>query len=66
MAGVYRSPDFEYVASTVENLLAGRCKPVFSIETITAIYQAHTLDEAMSMWRWSPDKSPVIAINCAG
>jgi hypothetical protein len=43
-----------------------QCKPIFTVETEKALYQANTLHEAMMLWKESGDSSETISVNKLG
>jgi hypothetical protein len=63
---IKQSPNFTQVKCTVDNLLAGLCRPVFTLETQECRYQANSLTEVMHLYRDAKDDSEVLDLNRLG
>lgn len=64
----YSTLGFKPPKFTVDSLLSGNSKPVFSVRTLKAEYSGNTLDSALCLWieHRNEDTTQVQAIHCVG
>lgn len=60
------SKDYIETLATVDNLLAGKIKPIFVLSTKRTMFKANDLNTVFLMWKQSNDKSGVMNLQRIG